>query len=325
MRRSLAIGLIGVGRHGERYARHLADGVRGASLAAISRRNEEIGNRQAARLGCAYHRDWGDLIADPAVEAVCLTVPPGLHLPIARAVARAGKPLLVEKPLATTTRTAGAICDTFNLTGLTLMVAQTLRYNPAIRTLKARLASIGPPQAIHAAMRQEPLPQTWKSDPTLAGGGCLLQIGVHLFDAIRYLTGEEVSRVWCQTRRVKNPLLEDVASAVLTLRGSGTLCSLEASKVSGGRTGVLTVVGERGQLVADFLQGTLTKVMGRAIRPLAVRGPSQTIVAVLEDFSRAVRNRRPPPVSGEDGLRAVRIARACVRSAAEGRPIRLRA
>ena len=161
MSRSLAIGLIGVGRHGQRYARHLAAGVRGASLAAISRRNAEAGRRLAARLGCAYHRDWRDLVADPAVEAVCLTVPPGLHGPMARAVARAGKPLLVEKPLATTNQTARAICNAFAKTGLTLMVAHTLRYSPAIRALKARMGGIGPPQAIHAAMHQQPLPHAW--------------------------------------------------------------------------------------------------------------------------------------------------------------------
>ena len=323
MSRSLSIGLIGVGRHGQRYARHLAAGVRGASLAAISRRNAEAGRRLAARLGCAYHRDWRDLVADPAVEAVCLTVPPGLHGPMARAVARAGKPLLVEKPLATTAQAARAICNAFSKASLTLMVAHTLRYSPAIRTLKARMGGIGPPQAIHGAMRQQPLPHAWKRDPHLAGGGCLLQIGVHLFDAIRYLTGEEVSRVWCQARRVNNPVLEDVASAVLTLQPSGALCAVETSKVSGGRTGSLTVVGERGQLVADFLAGSLIKVVGRTSRPLAVRGPSHAIVAVLEDFSRAVRHRRPPPITGEDGLAAVRIAQACSRSAAQGRPVRL--
>jgi predicted dehydrogenase len=324
MNRPLAIGIIGVGHHGQRYARHLAEGVRGASLAAVSRRDEVQGRRQAARLGCSFHRDWRDLVADPAVEAVCLNVPPGLHGPMSRFVAREGKPLLVEKPLATSTRAARAICDAFSRAGLTLMVAHTLRYSPAIRTLKARVGGIGRLQAVHGAMRQQPLLHAWKRDPHLAGGGCLLQIGVHLFDAIRYLTGEEVSRVWCQARRVKNPVLEDVASAVLTLRPSGALCSVETSKVSGGRTGVVTVVGEGGQLVADFMAGTLTKFTGRASKPLAVRGSSHTIVAVLEDFSRAVRHRRPPPVTGEDGLAAVRIAQACRRSAAEGRPVRLR-
>ena len=325
MKRPLAIGLIGLGRHGQRYARHLASGVRGATLVAVSRRDVAEGRRQASRLGCPYHRDWRELVADPAVEAVCLVTPPGLHLQVARAVARAGKPLLIEKPLATTTQAARAICKAFQRADQALMVAHTLRYIPAIRTLRARINSIGPVRSIHGAMRQEPLPQTWKRDSALAGGGCLLQIGVHLFDTIRYITGEEVSRVWCQTQRVRNAALEDVASAVLTLRGSGALCTIEASKVSGGRTGVVTVVGDRGQLVADFIQGTLLKVVGRAARSLSVGGPRHTLEAVLEDFARIVRRRSPPPITGRDGLQAVRIAEACIRSAAEGRPIRLRA
>lgn len=325
MRGPLSVGLIGLGRHGRRYARHLAGGVRGVRLAAVSRRDEVAGRREASRLGCAFHPSWRDLVADPSVQAVCLAVPPGRHLEVARVVARAGKPLLVEKPLATTARDALALCRAFERAGLTLMVAHTLRYNPTVRSLKARLKTIGPVRALHGAMRQEPMPQAWKRDRRLAGGGCVLQIGVHLFDTVRYLTDEEPSRIWCQTRRVENPSVEDVASATLTLRGSGALCTLEASKVSGGRTGTITVVGERGQLVADFIQGTLTKVAGRLQRPLTVRGPEQTIKTVLEDFSLAVRRGRPPPVTGRDGLQAVRIAEACYRSAAQGRPVSLRA
>lgn len=324
MKGPLAIALIGVGRHGERYARHLASDVRGARLAAISRRNETQGRSQAARLGCSYHGSWQELVKDPTVDAVCLTVPPGLHLEMAQAVARAGKPLLVEKPLATTAREARAIIRAFEKAGQTLMVAHTLRYSPVIRTLKARLGSLGPIRAIHGAMRQEPVPHAWKRDPKLAGGGCLMQIGVHLFDTIRYLTADEVSRVLCQAERVTNPVLEDVASAILTLRGSNAICTVEVSKVSGGRTGVITVVGEAGQLVADFINGTLTKVVGRRAQRLAVRGQPHSIKAVLEDFSRAARLGSPPPVTGEDGLQAVRIAEACYRSQEKGRPISLR-
>lgn len=324
MSRPLAIGLIGLGRHGQRYANHLSADVRGARLAAVSRREEAEGRRQAELLGCPYHRDWRELIDDPDVEAVCLTVPPGLHLPIARRVARAGKPLLVEKPLATTGREARAIIRSFGDAGRPLMVAHTLRYHPVVRALRERMDTVGPLRAIHAAMRQEPVPHSWKTDPGLAGGGCVLQIGVHLFDTIRYLTGEEVSRAWCQTRRVKNARLEDVASAVLTLRGSGALCTVETSKVSGGRTGTLTVVGDAGQLVADFIRGTLTKVVGRESRPLAARGSTHTLVALLGDFAKAARGLKPPPVTGEDGLQAVRIAEACYRSAAQGRSVALR-
>ncbi len=302
MQRPLAIGLIGVGRHGARYARHLAQDVRGARLAAICRQDEAAGRRQAAELGCAFHRDWSELVEDPAVEAVCLTVPPGRHREMAAAVARAGKPLLVEKPLAPTGRDARAVCRAFERSGTTLMVAHTLRYSPVVRTLKERLPAVGPVRAIHGAMRQEPLPQAWKRDPRLAGGGCVLQIGVHLFDTIRYLTGEEVGRVWCQTRRVTNPALEDVASAVLTLRGSEALCTVETSKVSGGRTGTITVVADEGQLVADFIQCTLSKVVGRTARALSVRGQPHAVASVLNDFVRSVRLGEPPPVTGYDGL-----------------------
>jgi myo-inositol 2-dehydrogenase/D-chiro-inositol 1-dehydrogenase len=159
----------------------------------------------------------------------------------------------------------------------------------------------------------------------LAGGGSLLQIGVHLFDTIRFLTGDEASWVWCQTLRVKNPALEDVSSAVFELRSTGVLCTVETSKVSRGRTGLITVVGDKGQLVADLIQTTLQRIVGRRAWQLAVRGQIHTLVGVLEDFVRSVRRGLEPPITGLDGLQAVRLAEACRRSASEGRIIRLRA
>src|SRR5438445_12360851 len=97
--RRLAVGLIGAGKHGQRYAHHIRADVPELALAALSRRDAARGREQARALGCRFHDDWAALVADPAVEAVIAVVPPMLHPALGRAVAAPREPLLIARPL----------------------------------------------------------------------------------------------------------------------------------------------------------------------------------------------------------------------------------
>ena len=106
---SLGIGLIGVGRHGSRYVQHLLHDVPGASLVAMCRKRigEGIGGLPQSTI--PIYSDYRALIADPVVQAVIVVTPPTLCHEIGLEVVRAGKPLLIEKPLALTAHEAQAI------------------------------------------------------------------------------------------------------------------------------------------------------------------------------------------------------------------------
>src|SRR5262249_56648586 len=95
------VGLIGAGKHGQRYLHHIRADTPQLRLVALSRHDTTRGAAQADELGCRFHAEWQALVADPAVEGVVAVVPPALHRPIAEAVAAAGKALLIRKPLAT--------------------------------------------------------------------------------------------------------------------------------------------------------------------------------------------------------------------------------
>src|SRR5438477_12786975 len=105
----IGIGIIGAGKHGQRYVTHLVRDLPSLALRALSRHDVARGSAQAKELGVRFHADWRDLVVDPEVEAVIVVVPPALHRPIAEAVATAGRALLIEKPLATTGTDALAI------------------------------------------------------------------------------------------------------------------------------------------------------------------------------------------------------------------------
>jgi predicted dehydrogenase len=317
----IGVGLIGAGKHGQRYAGHLGTDVPELALAALARRDAERGAEQARALGCTFHRDWKELVADPAVEAVVAVVPPSLHPAIAAAAAGARKPLLIEKPLATTGAAALEIVRVLRAAGVPTLMAHTLRWNGVVRAIRERLPALGPLRALWLNQRFEPSPLTWLDDPSRAGGGIILHTGVHSFDLVRWLTGREVRRVWCRQARIDTARTEDNFLAVLELDGSEALVAVNGSRSTAGRSGLIDVAGAHGQLVGDHALGFAYGGRGLERTPLPVGDPVPTVREALRAFARLLRDGGEPPVTLEDGARAVQIAEACRHSAESGRPV----
>jgi predicted dehydrogenase len=316
--RRIAVGLIGAGKHGQRYAQHIRRDVPELRIAALSRRDVDAGQEQARALGGRFHTDWHDLVADPGVEAVISVVPPALHPAIATAVAAAGKPLLIEKPLATTGERAIEVVRTLRASGIPVLMAHTLRWNTVVRAVRERLADFGPLRTLCLTQRFEPSPLAWLDDPEIAGGGIVLHTGVHSFDLVRWLTGTDVTRVWCRTARVVTRRTEDTFVATLELADPDVMVAVSGSRATGARTGLIDVACEGGQLVGDHAQGVAWTVRGLERTPLPVGDPLPTVREALRAFVRLVLDGEPPPVTIEDGAEAVLVAEACLRSAATG-------
>ncbi len=312
---SCSVGVIGAGKHGQRYLNHIRADVPALRLAAISRRDVAGGRAQAGTLGCTFHADWRDLVADPAVEAVVAVVPPILHRGIVDAVVDAGKPLLVEKPLATTGDDAAAIVRRIRAAGLPCLMAHTLRWNTVVRALRARLPELGPLRALAVNQRFEPSPLDWLDRPEASGGGILLHTGVHSFDLVRWVTGHEVARVWCRTARAVTRRTEDNFVATLELVGCDALVSVGGSRATAGRSGLIDAACRDAQIVGDHQQHWLHTVVGLERSPIDPGPPAQTVREAVQAFARLVLAGEAPPVTVEDGARAVFIAEACMRSA----------
>jgi predicted dehydrogenase len=314
----IAVGLIGAGKHGARYASHIGHDVPDLRLAALSRRDPAAGRRDAERFDCRFHPEWSALVGDPTVDAVIAVVPPALHPPIAAAVAAAGKPLLIEKPLARTGAAAVEIVAAVRRAGIPVLMAHTLRWNVAARAVRARMASLGPLRALQLNQRFEPSPLAWLDDPEIAGGGIILHTGVHAFDLARWLTEREVTAVTCRSTRVVTRRTEDNFVAVLELAGSDAIVSVSGCRATAGRSGLIDVACEGGQLVADHVLGFAYEVHGTARSAVPLDEPVPTVREVLRSFVRLVRDGEPPGVDVEDGARAVLVAEACLASAASG-------
>jgi predicted dehydrogenase len=140
----LGIGLIGLGQHGSRYARHIVDDLPDAALVAVCQRSRTEGTKLAATYGSLSTMTTVISWLTRAWRPWSWAVPPMLHPAIVDATCRAGKPLLVEKPLATSLAAARCIANAVSTSGVRAMVAHTLRFDSTVQTLQAHLSEIAP-------------------------------------------------------------------------------------------------------------------------------------------------------------------------------------
>ena len=312
----MRIGIIGTGKHGSRYANHIVRDIEGLELTAISRRSSE-GSDQGTKWDCSWYENWQELVVDDRVDAVIAVVPPVLNPDIARACAEAGKPLLIEKPLAVSSHAAREIIHLFAGRNLALTVGQTLRYNQVIRGLRDYLPEIGPLYSLSANQRLEPSSLSWHEDPLQAGAGVSFHTAVHIFDAIRFITGLEIRRVMAVSRKHVSSTLEDVLAVLLEM-DKGVVGTIDCSKVGQARTGRFEFIGEKGQLHGEQVHNILERIHNMKVERLETGEPANTIIHLLQDWKAFLAGQAANPIPAEEGLAALRLCEACLTSSQTG-------
>lgn len=311
------VGLIGTGKHGSRYANHVINDVAGLTLTGINRRSPE-GMAQAAGWNTRYFQDWRELVDSPDVEAVIAVAPPVLNVDIARRCAALGKPLLMEKPLARNGREAAEIVSVMAAAGCPLTVGQTLRYNPVIQALKKQLPELGTLHSFAVNQRIEPSTLDWHDDPVTAGAGVIMHTAVHIFDALKVITGLRIRRVMAASRCIHSRQLEDLVTVLLELE-NGILGTLDVSKVGHARSGRYEFICQRGQLHGDQIHGFTEVIQNSAVVSRENETQVPTILPLLREWADFIETGAKNPVSGDDGLYAVKVCDGCLQSAADHR------
>jgi predicted dehydrogenase len=311
------IGIIGIGSHGGRYAKHILEDFGDLELTAVSRRDAEHLEAAVRCYGAAGFSDYRDVIDPTLVDALIGVVPPHLNLDIVTRAAAAGLPLLLEKPAATSLAEGRAMLEILAARPIPVMVAQTLRYNGVVRGIMKLRERLGSITSISLTQRFEPSPHLWLDDPDRSGGGMILHTGVHSFDLLRYLSGLEATSVAAQAARMQTRRTEDGCAAAVVLGGGRALATVCLARTAGGRTGGIEVVGREGSLVGDHIHNHLHFIRGRTAEPVEVDNVP-TIRELLGDFIAAVEAGREMPISLSDGLRSIAVVDACVRAAESG-------
>src|SRR5262245_27820863 len=168
----------------------------GSALVAVMRRDRAKAEDYARRHGVprAYDRA-ANLVADPDVDAIYVATPPSSHLELARLAAEAGKPCLVEKPMAMNHAECLAMIEAFRANRVPLWVAYYRRALPRFLAVRERLAggAIGTLTSAHVQVT-EPLAvggvrANWRFDPLVAGGGLFLDLASHCVDLLDFFAG----------------------------------------------------------------------------------------------------------------------------------------
>jgi predicted dehydrogenase len=196
------IALFGSGWIMDFHARGVLEHPRGELVAAANWRPESLAALAERHRIPRTTGDWRELAGDPSIDAVVIGTPNALHAPQAIACLKAGKHVLVEKPMASTLAEAEAMNAAAAASEAYLMVAHCWRFHPDVRALRGRIerGELGRVvktrgYGVHAGWG----PAGWFTDPELAGGGALVDMGVHAIDTARYLLGDPTPERVCAT------------------------------------------------------------------------------------------------------------------------------
>jgi predicted dehydrogenase len=338
---TVRIGLVGSGYMGRSYAECLKRYTTHGRLTAVT------GGRRAPQLAADYEAAFAEsleaLLARADVDAVLVASPHSAHVGQVKLSARAGKHVLVEKPMALDTAECDAMIAACRAAGVTLSVIQTVRFRGSVARAKRLIQEgrIGAVRMIELRTLFEWVPTTSKSwTQQQSEGGLVLDQGAHNFDFLRWFAGSEAARVFGRvTSFGECGWPAPTALAQLEFR-NGVLAhnwmSFELPKPGVANCAFRAlVVGATGMLDIDSYGKLHAALDGRdwelvweqpAIdyvnRPLAPER-LEAFYTQVQDFIDSVREQRPPAVTGEDGRAAVELIDAVRRSSATGQAVEL--
>jgi predicted dehydrogenase len=233
----ITLGLIGAGAIAGAHLRAATQVPHAVRIAALAEPNPANLQRQSVRFGITRtYAQVDELLAAPDIEGVIITTPNDTHASLAIAAAKAGKHVLVEKPMACSLVECQAMMAAARHAGVQLMVAQCQRYDAHHRALKGLIdrGELGTLRSARIESMQNAAavfgPEHWLYDGQRAGGGIVISVAIHKIDLLRYMVGNVASvRAEC---RAHNPWFrngaEDLALATLKLT-NGALAQMYAS------------------------------------------------------------------------------------------------
>ncbi len=224
----------------------------GSSLVAVMRRNGALAADYARRHGVARFYDNAEaLIADPEVDAVYIATPPDTHASYALAVAAAGKPAYVEKPMARSAAECDAMVEAFAAAGLPLYVAYYRRRLPCFLKVEEliRSGAVGRVTGVtyRLAQPQHTRGTPWRIDAAVAGAGHFLDVGSHALDLLDYLLGPLSEVRGSAVNAASDYLVEDTVA--LSFRtGSGALGAMACYFASAVSEDLMRISGTLGEI-----------------------------------------------------------------------------
>jgi glucose-fructose oxidoreductase len=274
-----------------------------------------------------YNYDNYDSIKDnPDIDVVYIVLPNGMHAEYTVRAFQAGKHVMCEKPMANTAAECQQMIDAGKKAGKRLQIGYRMHWDAPTAACIAMLRSgkIGPVQIVDAATGFTiGDPTQWRLNKKLAGGGCMMDIGIYSLSAARYLTGEEPTEVFAHTYQdTSNPKFKEVEQHCdFQLKfPSGAMASCMGSYNTNFNR--YYVYGSRGQAALDP-GSPYTGVKYTLNNQAQQVTPADQFVGEIDGFCQALAGAAPFKATGEEGLQDMKIIDAIYQSAATGKSVKL--
>lgn len=330
----IKIGILSFAHHhGESYIANVRQ-MEGVELIGVADDDPMRGQTIAAQNQAQYFHTYDDLL-DAKPDGVIICTENNRHRALVEMAASHGIHVLCEKPIATTLEDARAIVEACKKAGVFLMTAFPMRFSAPLLEIKTRLdhGDFGEVYCFNATNQGE-LPtkhRAWFVDPELAGGGAIMDHTVHLVDLMRWLTGSEVESMYARSNKIfhaEEVEVETGALEMLTFEND-VFATIDASwsrpqywPTWGGLT--FEMVTQRGAVIVDAFRQNLNVYRGDWQRSNWAYWGSDMNQAMINDFATAIRDNRPPHVTGLDGLRAVEATLAAYVSSRTGETVQVK-
>lgn len=314
--------------------------IEGASLSAVSSRDEAKARAVAEKENCAWTTDYKELIAREDVDIVCLTTSSGSHASIGLDVLNAGKHLVIEKPIAMKVRDAAALVRTAKERGVTLSVISQRRFEAQHQVVKRVLEeeTLGKLLLIELTLpiyrSQEYYDSADWRGTISEDGGVLMNQGIHNLDLMLWFAGEVSTvfgKVATQTHVIE---AEDLGLAIIQFANGAFGTIMASTSIQPGFAATINLYGEKGTIKLEGSSITHWSVPGEnkpsSNHPNTYGGVTDPRSITFEfhqrqllDIISSIETGAKPIVTGDDGLRAVQLVEAIYESSTTGKQLSL--
>jgi UDP-N-acetylglucosamine 3-dehydrogenase len=313
--KKINVGVIGVGAMGQNHVRVYSE-IKNANLLAIS----DLMKGTLAELSKKYNTvgyvDYDNVLGMPEIDAVSICVPTTYHYEVVMSAIEHGKHVLVEKPIAFTLDEAKEMVDAANDAGVKLATGHVERFNPAVLEAKKLIDEGVIGEIVSAsAKRVGPFP------PRIKDVGVTIDLAIHEVDIMFYLFDSPVSRVYANMgSRLEKCEYEDHAELMMKFE-NGAVGVLETNWLTPYKKRQLEITGVDGIISIDYIDQTV-KLYGKNARKVNVEH-KEPLREELSSFLSAIDRDEEPKITGADGIHALKVVLAAMKSAKSKIPINM--
>lgn len=314
--KKLGVAVVGTGFWGKNHARVYKD-LDSTELVAICDANAERAKIVASQFGVKAYTSSTRMLKNENIQAVSIcTWSTSLAREALKAL-RAGKHVLVEKPMATNTKQAQNLLATAQENKLHFTVGLLMRFIPGLQHIREAVADKKIGELVCATAKRV---SQWPE--RIGDVGVVKDTAIHDIDVMRYIFSEDPISVYAKTGSMRHRKFEDYAQIMLTFEG-GKSAFIESNWLTPYKTRTLTVTGSDAIMRLDYITQELWIEAAKENRQ--PKFPWQEPLKLeLQHFADCILNKQKPIVTGEDGFRALRIAEAALLSSEKNKAIKLR-